>query len=188
MTLQSLANQFLIAMPSMNDQNFYRTVTLLCQHDENGSLGVIINRRINDLSFTDILEHLGIAPDSMQEGWANPVYSGGPVHPELGMVLHEDAGTWESTIGIGEKLGLTTSMDIVQAIAAGHGPEKSLFVLGYAGWGSGQLEYEIQQNAWLCAPADPDIIFETPVDERWESAARQLGIDLNTMTTEAGHA
>lgn len=186
MEFQSLANHLLIAMPGMGDPNFERTVTLLCQHDENGSLGVVINRRIEDFSLADVLEHLEIEAGTMHS--PGPVFSGGPVHPELGMVLHDYSQDWQSTLRIGDKLGLTTSLDIMHALAQGGVPGRSLLVLGYAGWGSGQLEHELQENAWLCAPADPAIIFEAPVEERWSRAAGQLGIDLMTMSTGAGHA
>lgn len=186
MAFPSLANQLLIAMPSLRDTHFERTVTLLCQHDENGSLGVIINRLIEDFSLQDVLQHLDIASTSI--GAECPVYAGGPVHPELGMILHDYTGDWQSTLRVGNTLGLTTSLDIMHAIAEGRLDGRSLMVLGYAGWGSGQLEQELQENAWLCAPADPTIIFETPLHERWHRAARQLGVDLVTMSTDSGHA
>ena len=186
MEFQTLANQLLIAMPNMRDPNFERTVTLLCQHDENGSLGVVINRRIDDFSLADVLEHLNLEPAGGLPG--GPVFSGGPVHPELGMVLHDYSQPWQSTMRVGDTLGLTTSLDIMQAMSRGAGPDRSLMLLGYAGWGSGQLEHELQENAWLCAPADPRIIFETPIEERWSKAAAQLGIDLMTISTDSGHA
>lgn len=186
MEFESLSNQLLIAMPTLRDPNFERTVTLLCQHDENGSLGVVINRRIEDFSLADVLEHLEIEPGAVRPG--SPVFSGGPVHPELGMVLHDYSGEWQSTLRVGDRLGLTTSLDIMHAMARGDVPGRSLLVLGYAGWGSGQLEHELQENAWLCAPADPRIIFETPIEERWSRAAGQLGIDLLTISPDAGHA
>ncbi len=186
MEFSSLANHLLIAMPSMRDPNFARTVTLLCQHDENGSLGVVINRLIDDFSFADVLEHLEIRASG--DSRALPVHSGGPVHPELGMVLHDLDRDWQSTLRVGESLGLTTSLDILEAISEGGGPSRSLMLLGYAGWASGQLEHELQENAWLCAPADPRIIFDTPIEERWSLAAAQIGVDLATLSTDAGHA
>jgi len=186
MSFPSLANQFLVAMPNLRDTNFERTVTLLCQHDENGSLGVVINRLVEDFSLSDVLEHLNIPSHSICKEC--PVHVGGPVHPELGMILHDYAGDWQSTLRVGENLGLTTSLDIMHAISGGALSGRSLMVLGYAGWGSGQLEQELQENAWLCVPADPAIIFETPLQERWHRAASQLGVDLATISTEAGHA
>jgi putative transcriptional regulator len=158
----------------------------LCQHDENGSLGVVINRRIEDFSLADVLKHLDIEPGSAKRSAA--VFAGGPVHPELGMVLHDYADHWQSTMRVGDNLGLTTSLDIMHAISEGTGPRRHLMLLGYAGWGSGQLERELHENTWLCAPADPRIIFETLVEERWVQAAAQLGVDLMTLSTEAGHA
>lgn len=188
MSFQSLANQFLIAMPNMRDRNFERTVTLLCQHDEHGCMGVVVNRRITEFSLKDILKHLNLYPERAPALASDAVFSGGPVHPELGMVLHDNQGHWESTVAVGERLGLTTSIDIIHAIAEGNGPARSMFMLGYAGWDSGQLEHEIRQNAWLCAPANADIIFDAPVEQRWELAAGQLGIDLATISTQSGHA
>ncbi len=186
MDTRALANQLLIAMPGMGDPNFSRTVTLLCQHDEHGAMGVVINRRIDDFTLADVLDHLDI--EAGDDSPAAPVYAGGPVHPELGMVLHDGDHKWQSTLPVGEELALTTSLDILRDLSLGEGPNRWVMLLGYAGWGSGQLEQEIQENAWLCAPADPAIIFDTPIEQRWHRAAGQLGIDLMTLSTDAGHA
>jgi len=188
MTFQSLQNQFLIAMPQLHDQNFEHTVTLLCQHDENGCLGVVVNRPMVELSFEDITDQLGIERSARDVKISTPVFSGGPVHPELGMVLHDNRQSWDATMPISEDLALTTSIDIIEAISEGQGPEHCIFILGYAGWGSGQLEFEIQENAWLSAPADTHIIFHSAVEKRWKLAARKIGVDLNTIATFSGHA
>lgn len=183
---QSLTNQFLIAMPALADPNFVRTVTLICQHTEEGALGVVVNRT-TDLRLGDVLAQLDLPEDRVRDP-DTPVHYGGPVQTERGLILHETLGSWESTLAIGDSLGLTTSRDILEAIAENRGPEESLLALGYAGWSAGQLEREITENAWLSGPADNDIIFRTPMDERWPRAAALLGVDLTMMSREAGHA
>ena len=184
----SLANHFLVAMPELKDPNFYQTVTLICQHDENGALGVVINRPIESLALHDVLSQLElgvkIAPPSRPE----PVYAGGPVHNELGLVLHEGLGEWQSTIPVGEQMGLTSSRDVLESIADGTGPKKVLLSLGYAGWGAGQLESEIHQNSWLTVKAQPDLVFDTPPHERWEKSMEAMGLDLSRLASGAGHA
>ena len=185
---QSLSNQFLIAMPELEDPNFYRTVTLICQHDENGALGVIINRTVDSLSINDVLRQFSLPkPESGHLGH-QPIYVGGPVHNELGLVLHRGLGDWQSTLMVGDQLGLTSSRDVLEAIAHSSGPDNCLLVLGYAGWGAGQRDFEIQQNAWLTVSADPRIIFEVDVEQRWAQAATSLGVDITTLSTGAGHA
>ena len=185
---QSLSNQFLIAMPELEDPNFSRTVTLICQHDENGALGVIINRTVDSLSINDVLRQFSLPkPESGHLGH-QPIYVGGPVHNELGLVLHRGLGDWQSTLKVGGQLGLTSSRDVLEAIAHSSGPDNCLLVLGYAGWGAGQLDFEIQQNAWLTVPADPRIIFEGDVEQRWAQAATSLGGDITTLSADVGHA
>jgi len=182
----SLANHFLIAMPALADPNFVRTVTLICQHNEEGALGIVINRTTN-LVVGDILQQLELPADESEQAQA-PVYFGGPVQTERGLILHEGDRHFESTLPVGTSLGLTTSRDILESMANNDGPRHCLVALGYAGWGSGQLEREISENAWLSGPTDNDIIFRTAVDERWPKAAAGMGVDLNTMSREAGHA
>lgn len=180
-----LSHQFLIAMPALADPNFARTVTYLCEHGPQGALGLIVNRPL-DLTTADLLENLGIeAPPGTG---ALPVYFGGPVHPEQGFVLHRPLGRWQSTLATGDGLAITTSRDILEAMARGQGPAEALIALGYAGWGPGQLEEEISRNAWLTVPASADVIFETPVDQRFQAAFRLLGIDPAFLATSAGHA
>jgi len=183
--MESLANQFLIAMPGMADPNFARSVTFICQHDDSGALGIVINRPA-DLRLGEMLRQLNFPAAAAVA--RQPVYNGGPVHGERGFVLHEDVGEWESTLPVGEDLALTTSQDILRAVGEGRGPRRFLVALGYAGWGGGQLEREITANAWLNGPADPDVIFDAPLETRWAAAARLLGVDLGRVSSEAGHA
>lgn len=181
-----LTNQFLIAMPGLADPNFFHTVTYVCEHNAAGALGIVINRPLN-LTLGELLEHLNTpSPDGALA--AMPVYSGGPVQQEQGFVIHTPAGQWESTLRVSDVIGITTSRDILQAVAEGRGPDRMLIALGYAGWGPGQLEREMVENAWLSGPADPSILFHTPHDERWAAAAALLGVDLGLLSGDAGHA
>ncbi|MGR9051791.1 MAG: YqgE/AlgH family protein [Gammaproteobacteria bacterium] len=180
-----LNDQFLIAMPNMKDPSFSHTVTYLCQHSSDGALGIVINRQI-DMRLGEIFKQMNIKVSSPVAADA-PVFSGGPVQQERGFVLHSPCGHWESSLSISDKVALTTSRDILEAIAVGEGPDQYLVALGYAGWGEGQLEREIIDNAWLNTPCGNEILFDTPVDQRWYAAAGQLGIDINRLTTPAGH-
>ncbi len=181
-----LTNQFLIAMPTLADPNFFQTVTYISEHNASGALGLVINRPLG-LLLGQLLEHLQIATD--QSGLAAlPVYQGGPVQPEQGFVIHSPVGHWGATLRVTDQIGITTSRDILQAVARGEGPEHLLVTLGYAGWGPGQLEKELAENAWLSASADFDILFHKPSDQRWSAAAALLGIDLNLLSADAGHA
>lgn len=181
-----LTNQFLIAMPSLADPNFSHTVTYICDHTPQGAMGIILNRP-TELTFADLLEQLDIEP--ADEDIANiTVYHGGPVQIERGFVLHQPIGDWDSTLVVTENIGLTMSQDIIEAIAGGVGPNKYHVALGYAGWGDGQLEEEILSNAWLNGPADEVIVFDEPAARRWQAAASALGIELNLMSPDVGHA
>lgn len=180
-----LNNQFLIAMPGLTDPGFFHTVTYLCQHSNEGALGIVINRQI-DMKLGDIFKQMNIEVSSPAASDA-PVFSGGPVQQERGFVVHSPCGHWESSLPISQEIALTTSRDILEAIAIGEGPQQYLVALGYAGWGEGQLEREIIDNAWLNTPCGNEILFDTPVNQRWSAAASQLGIDINQLTTSAGH-
>lgn len=183
-----MRNQFLIAMPSLADSNFERSVSLLCEHGDEGALGLVINRP-TELNLSGMLEHLGIAQDGLLPQQAEQcIYWGGPVQTDRGFVLHRPLGDWESSIKVSAELGVSTSRDILKAIGAGQGPEQFLITLGYAGWESGQLEQEILENSWLNIEADPAIIFELPDEARWEAATRLIGIDPSQMSHHAGHA
>lgn len=181
-----LTNQFLIAMPALADPNFFQTVTYISEHNASGALGLVINRPLG-LSLGQLLEHLQITTDRPDIA-ALPIYQGGPVQPEQGFVIHTPVGQWGATLHVSDQIGITTSRDILQAIARGEGPQQLLITLGYAGWGPGQLEREIAENTWLSTPADPDIVFHKPSDQRWTAAAALLGIDLHLLSTHAGHA
>ena len=184
----SLTDHFLVAMPELKDPNFFQTVTLICQHNENGALGVVINRPIESLALHDVLSQLELGVKLNQPAILEPVYAGGPVHNELGLVLHEGLGTWQSTIPVGEHMGLTSSRDILESMADGTGPKSALLSLGYAGWGAGQLESEIHQNSWLTVKARLDLVFDTPPHKRWEKSMEAMGLDLSRLASGAGHA
>lgn len=187
MSASSLKNQFLIAMPGLEDPNFSRTVTYICDHSDEGAMGIVINRP-TELHLSDVLEHMGI-PGADPRSAEQIVYQGGPVEEERGFVLHTPRnGGWKSSIQVTEQIGITTSRDILEAMARGEGPARSLIALGYAGWAAGQLEAEIQQNSWLSGPAQAEVLFDLPPAQRWEAAAKLLGVDMALMSTDAGHA
>ena len=181
-----LADNFLIAMPSLADPNFARGVTLLCQHDQDGAMGLTINRR-SDFVLGEILSQMGIET-KLAEVASLPVLLGGPVQPDHGFVLHDDPRDWDSTLRFGRGLAITTSRDVLEAMARGEGPARALVALGFAGWGAGQLEAELTENAWLTGPVDPTIVFDTPLEARWRAAAGSIGIDLSRLSDAVGHA
>jgi len=182
----SLKNQLLIAMPSLEDPNFSRTVTYICEHSGEGAMGIVLNRP-TDLSLADVLRHMDIE-GGLGEAGTQTVFLGGPVEEERGFVLHSHTAPWDSTLAVNEDISVTTSRDILEAMARGDGPTQTLVALGYAGWGAGQLERELQDNAWLSGPADSSILFDLPPEKRWEAAAQLLGVDVNLLSSEAGHA
>ncbi|MDH5391982.1 MAG: YqgE/AlgH family protein [Gammaproteobacteria bacterium] len=184
---QYLSNHFLIAMPSLDDINFSQSVTYICEHNQEGAMGVTINRP-SDVLLQDILEQIQVKPASKTIGHET-IYHGGPVQTDRGFILHNKTESkWDASLEITDKIQLTSSKDILKAIANDDGPENHLITLGYAGWGSGQLEQEMAGNLWLSCPANDDIIFHTPIEKRWESAALLLGIDLQLLSNDAGHA
>ncbi|MFI3185387.1 MAG: YqgE/AlgH family protein [Methylococcaceae bacterium] len=180
-----LSNQFIVAMPALADANFFHTVTYLCQHNEEGALGIVINRS-TDMKLGEIFKQMDISVTAAVSA-ETPVFSGGPVHQERGFVVHTAGGDWQATLPVSETISLTTSRDVLEAIAAGVGPEQYLIALGYAGWGAGQLEKEIMENAWLNTPCSTQVLFDTPVNLRWSAAAELIGIDINQLTAPAGH-
>lgn len=182
----NLTGHLLIAMPSMLDPNFAHTVTYICEHSDKGALGLVINRPM-DMDLGDVLTQLQLEPANQQLA-STPILQGGPVEIQRGFVIHESPLEWDSTVAVTNSIFVTTSRDILSAIAAGAGPERALLVLGYAGWGAGQLEEEISANAWLNVPASPQIIFEIPFEQRWQHAAALLGVNLANLSTQAGHA
>ncbi len=181
-----LTNQFLIAMPSLQDPHFHRTVTYLCAHNNEGAMGIVINRPL-DLNLAEVLGHMAIDVNN-EDVNDMMVLQGGPMQRDRGFVIHEPAGEWDAVLAVGTEIGVATSRDILTAVAHGNGPDRAVVALGYAGWGAGQLEREVQQNAWLSGPADSSIIFDLPYDERYASAARLLGVELDRLSGEVGHA
>lgn len=185
-----LTNQFLIAMPGMVDDNFAGTVVYLCEHGDNGALGLVINRP-TDINLKNLFERVDLSLDR-DDLAARPVFYGGPVQTERGFVLHEGLGDdgehYSSTLKISGGLEMTTSRDVLEALSSGAGPKRVFITLGYAGWGAGQLEDEISRNGWLSVNADPELIFATPVEQRYDKALSLLGVDRSFLMGEAGHA
>ena len=182
----SLINQLLIAMPGMPDPNFNSTVTLICEHNDEGALGIVINRPLN-LNLGGLFEQLSLEePDAAAA--KHPVLSGGPVARDRGFVLHHPGPAFESSMTVSDDVQLTLSRDILDSLAAGKGPDRSLVALGYAGWEPGQLAAEMLANTWINVPASPQIIFDTPFADRWTKAAAPLGIDISRLSPHAGHA
>lgn len=182
----SLANQLLIAMPGMRDPNFNSTVTLICEHNSEGALGIVINRPLT-LKLGGLFDQLALDEYASARS-EEPVLMGGPVGTERGFVLHESTHSYEHSLAVSGDINLTLSRDIIAAMARGSGPARSLVALGYAGWEPGQLEAEMLANSWLNVPATTRIVFDLPFAERWAAAARTLGIDLSRMAPDVGHA
>lgn len=181
-----LSNHFLLAMPNMADPNFSGAVVLIAEHSERGALGLVVNKPTT-MTLATLLERIDLAHHDDEQA-RMPVFFGGPVQTDRGFVLHQPQGDWNSTVAIGPDLSLTTSKDVLEAVAEGEGPERLLVTLGYAGWGPGQLEAEITQNAWLTVKADPALLFDTPAEERFIQAYQMLGIDPALLSPAAGHA
>jgi putative transcriptional regulator len=181
----NLTHNFLIAMPGMVDPNFHGALTYICDHSDQGALGVVVNRPI-DLELAALFEQIGLAlPEGLH---SNTVYFGGPVQTERGFVLHTPPLTFSSTLNVKDAISLTTSKDILEAVSQGSGPDKFMVSLGYAGWSPGQLEAELKQNAWLSVAADPQVIFDLAPEARLPAAMKLLGIDFACLSEEAGHA
>lgn len=181
----SLKNHFLIAMPALNDGIFAHSITYICEHSEHGAMGIVINHPL-DLSLDEIFQHLDIDNTSSHQ---ERILAGGPVHMDRGFILHRSTDKrWDSTLQVSDQISLTTSQDILSAIAHDEGPRDNIVALGYAGWGEGQLEHELAENAWLTAPADSEIIFNTPIEKRASAAAAKMGVDLALISPQAGHA
>jgi putative transcriptional regulator len=189
-----LDGQLLVAMPLMTDRRFARSVIYMCAHSEEGAMGLIINQRAHHISFAGLLERLGIETASGDEGISNnllamSVHVGGPVETGRGFVLHTaDYFATDSTLLIDSGVCLTATIDILKAIASGGGPNRSILALGYAGWAAGQLESEIQSNGWLSCPADPDLIFDPDLENKYRRVLAKLGIDPSHLVSDAGHA
>lgn len=182
----ALSQQLLIALPGLSDPHFSRSVVMLCQHDGNGAMGIVVNRA-SEFTLGELYDQIGISGGDATLR-ARPVVAGGPVHAERGFVLHDGDRTWDSSIRLPGGLSLTTSRDVLQALADGDGPEQALVALGCAGWGGGQLEQEITENSWMTAPPDEDLLFRTPLEQRWQAAAGLVGVNLAQMTHYSGRA
>lgn len=187
LTTGSLENHFLIAMPTLHDPFFRRTVTYICEHSAEGAMGLIINHPI-DINVSELLSKIDIDTSGIAQITPNTVYSGGPVQTDRGFVLHSPQHGWNSSLRLSDDIMVTTSKDILEAIANNNSPEHYIITLGYSGWTAGQLEQELAQNSWLTIPADPVLLFNTPPHLRWERAAEKLGVDMRQMSSEVGHA
>ena len=183
---QYLAGQLIIAMPGMRDPRFEKSVIYMCAHNEDGAMGLVVNRALESLTFPDMLEQLGI--DSEGAGAKINVHFGGPVESGRGFVLHSRDYLQEATMVVDHDVALTATIDILKAIAGGEGPRRSLLALGYAGWGPGQLDTEIKSNGWLHVAADSDLVFGPDQDAKWQRAMDKIGIDPRMLSEHAGHA
>lgn len=181
-----LANQLLVAMPGMTDPNFTNSVIYVCEHHEEGTVGLIINQPMQ--------YHLGFIFDQMnikvkfEKQKYLPVLFGGPVQPERGFVIHRPSGLWRSSLNLKENVTVTTSDDIIKALAEDQGPEDVLITLGYAGWSKEQIDSEVKMNQWLVCPATPELLYEVPFDQRWEKAGHSIGVDMNQLSFQSGNA
>jgi putative transcriptional regulator len=182
-----LTGRLLLAMPAMGDPRFHKAVIYMCAHDENGAMGLVINHALPGIDLSQLIEQLNIETGTSKT-MDKPVMSGGPVETARGFVLHTTDFEQSDTIRIDEKFSVTGTIDALKAIANGDGPKKMLFILGYAGWGAGQLDQEIAQNAWLVADPDPDLIFKASPDEKWTKAVQKLGVDPGMLSGEVGRA
>lgn len=184
--MESLQGQFLVSMPQLDDDRFKHGVVFICKHDDEGAIGVLINR-LSKFLLADIFDQLEIACPSPQI-MNTPVHYGGPVSPELGLLLHSPAGKWESSVVVADSVHVTSSVDILHHIAAGTGPARYLMTLGYSGWAPGQLEYELSQNAWFNAPLDMELLFASDIADRWQLAAQLIGVRPEQFSNQVGHA
>lgn len=186
MSSMNLTNHFLIAMPAMTDPFFAKSLTYVCEHNDEGAMGIVVNRPIS-LNLSELFAQINM-PLTQPELEDVPVHFGGPVQTDRGFVLHNAGGKWQSTLKVNDKVELTTSKDILQAVGEGTGPSNLLITLGYAGWSEGQLEQELAANAWLSVPATEHILFDLPADEKLAAAMALLGVDFASLSEEAGHA
>ncbi|MBT3348577.1 MAG: YqgE/AlgH family protein [Thiotrichales bacterium] len=183
-----LSNHLLVATPILLDKTFDHTVSLICEHNEDGAMGFILNRPTS-MHINELFAQMNIEVNSSSTfNKNNRLHTGGPVHQDRGFVIHSPLGDWESTLEVTDEVGVTASRDILFAIANGTGPKQFRVILGYSGWSNGQLEQEIASNSWLSVPADIDLLFNTDDSQIWERSANSIGIDINRLTTIAGHA
>ena len=181
-----MTGQLLIAMPTMGDPRFERTVIYMCAHSADGAMGLVVNKRASEIDFPELLKQLEIETEGVKE--PIPILVGGPVETGRGFVLHSLDYRQDSTLEVSEDVGLTATVDILRSIAEGEGPTRSLLTLGYAGWSAGQLDEEIQANGWLNVSADAGLLFDEDLGDKWDRAVRKVGIDPSFLSAEAGHA
>ncbi len=181
-----LTGQLLMAMPQMRDPRFTRSVIYMCAHNADGAMGLVVNRRVGSLTFEDLLTQLGIGPSRREDDIR--IHFGGPVESGRGFVLHSADYVQNGTLVVDDGVALTATLDILKEIAGGGGPRRSLLALGYAGWGPGQLDAEIQANGWLSVPSDEALVFDDDLDRKWERAIGKIGVDYNKLSGSAGHA
>jgi putative transcriptional regulator len=182
-----LRNQFLIAMPNLADPNFNQSLTLICEHNSDGALGFVVNKP-SELHLFELLEQQQLSYCPQPGVTDAPLYWGGPVEMQRGFILHSAEKTWHATMPVSDEISITSSIDIIEDTLQGKGPEQLMYLLGYAGWGAGQLEQEIADNSWLTVAADSETLFTTQAEQRWEAAASKLGVDLHLILGDAGHA
>jgi len=181
-----LTGQLLVAMPQMRDPRFARSVIYMCAHSADGAMGLVVNRRVGSITFDDLLKQLNIGPNKRSDEIR--VHFGGPVEQGRGFVLHSSDYLQSGSLRVDDHVALTATLDILKEMAAGGGPRKSLLALGYAGWGPGQLDAEIQANGWLSVSSDEALVFDADLDHKWERAIGKIGIDFSMLSGEAGHA
>lgn len=188
--MDSLAGKILLAMPNMDDPRFHRSAIVICAHDENGAMGLVINHPLPGLSFAAMLDELNIPKDAARVADLSdiPVFGGGPVENARGFILHSLDFKIGDTIVIADDIGVTGTVDALRAVAAGEGPQKMIFVLGYSGWTAGQLEKEIQDNVWLVADLDQNLLFTVPLEAKWAYGIKTLGVDLAMLSGDVGRA
>jgi putative transcriptional regulator len=182
----NLTNQLLVAMPGLQDPHFSQTVTLVCEHSDKGALGIVLNKPLS-MRLAEVLTQMNLPARDDSVG-AQIVLRGGPVHQDRGFVLHRPGGAWDSTHRISDSIQVTTSRDVLAAMARGEGPEQAFIALGYAQWGAGQLEQELKDNSWLTLPLNEAMLYELPYEDRWLAAWRSLGVDVASVSPSAGHA
>ncbi len=186
MPSEYFTGQLLIAMPSMADPRFQRAVIYMCAHNEDGAMGLVINKLFGTLTFDELLDQLGLENTSLSPN--SPVHYGGPVESARGFVLHSTDYVRDGTLVVDDEVALTATIDILRAIAEKRGPKRSFLLLGYAGWGPGQLDAEIQANGWLNVPCDEDLLFDPDLEAKWERSFGKLGVSVSMLSGQAGHA
>lgn len=185
--MKSFENHFLVAMPSMDDPYFARTLTYICEHNEHGAMGLVINQPVG-MSLKELVNQADKEAIVLDEKAEDIVLAGGPVSQDRGFILHTSQPGWSSSLQLTSEIMVTTSKDILSALGNEHAPDKALITLGYAGWTAGQLEEEIQHNSWLLVEADLELLFDTPIHKKWEAAVQKLGIDIWQLGPDSGHA